>query len=462
MTDEPKKLIEAHLEAHAAQRRLAAGGPFELDDAVRLRLLAEVEKVHGLVMTPVAEAPTPETAPVFQPLFTASAPTAAENSPVPVLVQEELVPATVLQATVQEPVPEVPPAITSLPPEDEALRQTLQAELQRTESPRETVAAEESSGQSAWTMLWTRLAFSFGVVALVGFAAFIVRLQIPADRASGALAKLEPVSEEKAAMAGVALAEATTFDTVASPTTNAGSLAMAGASASAVPLVAANDALPPANPAVPADRDLMRRQLSPAETREQTRSEQAVGRSLAAGAVAPSSAPAQPEPASRPSVVESRTVGGGADSAKAKDERKSEAAQAAPAAPAPVASLPMAAGARPAVLREGSFVQRTVPSGVRRNFQSPRKPDVLTSFRLELVADTVQITDKDGSTYVGRRIGGEGSSRFNAAGASETLGRSVTIDASIAPDEGAGSGDIIRGRISLGSSRWWEFEAVGR
>ena len=47
MSDEPKKLIEAHLEALAAQRRQAAGGVFELDAASQRTLLAEVRRVHG-------------------------------------------------------------------------------------------------------------------------------------------------------------------------------------------------------------------------------------------------------------------------------------------------------------------------------------------------------------------------------------------------------------------------------
>ena len=146
----------------------------------------------------------------------------------------------------------------------------------------------------------------------------------------------------------------------------------------------------------------------------------------------------------------------------AKAERRLAAPRplAAPAAPAtsPTTAGTLGSAAASLDLPEGTFVQREVQSGLRRNIQSPPKPEVLTSFRLVPQGDTVRLIDKDGSVYVGRRIGNGSTVRFTASGINVTLDQSVTVEAVLIPGT-AGGAPFLRGQVRLGARRSWQFEA---
>lgn len=456
MSDEPKKLIEAHLEAHAAQRRLAAGGRFELGEPARSQLLAEVQRVHGLV-----DVAAPVTTPVFQPLL----PQQKHVAPEPVAeVTEQAQPTpqpVVANVVMQTSAPEVAPAVeTPAAEEPVVLKQSVPAESRKPVEP-----AEEFSGPSAWSMLWRRLALSFGAVAMVGIAAFVVRMQIPPDRGDGSMAKLSPMAADKAAE-GLLLAEA--------------SESKAGASepSSAVHrLMAANEVpAPVAAPASSADRELVRRE---APLPEQRTKEDTLGRMPGANAAASAPAP-MPTAGKKMATGETHSA---QDLAKA--ERKSAPAK--PATSAPVLAVGRAtASAPPLTIAEGTFVQREVQSGLRRNLLSPPKPEVLTSFRIVPQGDSIQIIDADGSIYIGKSSATNSGTRFTASGTNVVLGQLVTIEAaSVPPPKAAGGsesrsgemdsvtkakaanaeprrGILLRGRISISAGSSWEFEAQNR
>ncbi len=222
MSDEPKKLIEAHLEALAAQRRQAAGGVFELDAASQRTLLAEVRRVHGL-----DEAAAPIETEIFRPLVPAS------------------------MAVTSEPVEATAPEAA------EALGRDLQAEAPRVDEPARTFAPREAEGPSAWRMLWTRLAFSFGSVALVGLAAFIIRMQFPPELGGASFAKLSTTASDKASSIEPE-AETARSKALADAPKNTDALLRLDAAKPATPLLAANDAAAPMPTTAPAGRSSLR------------------------------------------------------------------------------------------------------------------------------------------------------------------------------------------------------------
>ncbi len=422
MSDEPKKLIEAHLEALAAQRRQAAGGVFELDAASQRTLLAEVRRVHGL-----DEAAAQIEAKIFRPLLPAAMAVAPE------------------------------PVEATAPEAEEALRHNLQAEAPRADEPAKAFAPREAGGLSAWRMLWTRLAFSFGSVALVGLAAFIIRLQFPAEREGSSFARLSATPSDKALPIGPE-AEGTRSKALADAPKNTDALLRLDEAKPAAPLLAANDAAAPMPATAPAGRSSLRPESAP------------VGKSLAASGIqekdkdamaAPSSAAAStPTQAVIPSATESASKK--MDLAENKAERRLAARRplAAPAAPAtnPATAGALGGAAAPLELPEGTFVQREVRSGMRRNIQSPPKPDVLASFRLVPQGDMVRLIDKDGSVYVGRRIASGSTVRFTATGINVTLDQSVTVEAVLIPGTAEGT-PLLRGQVRLDARRSWQFEA---
>lgn len=434
MSDEPKKLIEAHLEALAAQRRQAAGGVFELEAATQRTLLAEVRRVHGL-----NEATAPIEAEIFRPLLPAATPVTSE------------------------------PMEATAPEEAEALRRDLQAETPHEDEPAKIASPREDEGLSAWRMLWTRLAFSFGSVALVGLAAFIIRMQFPAEREGSSFAKLSAIASDKS-LPIEPEAEGTRSKALADASKNTDALLRLDEAKPAAPLLAANDAAAPMPATAPAGRSSLRPEPAPVE------------KSLAASGIqekakdataAPASAPANiPDQAAVPSAPESAVKKTDLAESKATVARqKNELAQAErrQAAPRPLATAaatatsPTTAGAlggaaAPLDLPEGTFVQREVQSGMRRNIQSPPKPEVLTSFRLVPQGDTVRLIDKDGSVYVGRRIASGSTVRFTATGINVTLDQSVTVEAVLIPGTAEGT-PLLRGQVRLGARRSWQFEA---
>ena len=384
MSDEPKKLIEAHLEALAAHRRQAAGGVFEMDEAARRNLLDVVQRVHGLI-----ETPAPAEAEAFVPFMSA----AIEAAPEPVAA--------------------------TVPDEAEALRLALQAEVQRVDEPVKTAALEETEGPSAWRMLWMRLAFSFGTVAVIGLAAFIIRLQIPPERDGQSFAKLSHAASDKT----VALkpdAEVKRSNLLADASMATDSALRLEETRPLSRALAVNDAPRPMPAMAPARRSLAASESAPAAAEKMIASADRTGKAKDIVA-APASAPVLP-PAS------AGTVGG---------------------------------AAAPMELSEGAFTQRAVAAGMRRNFQSPPRPDVLTTFRLVPQSDTVRLIDHDGSVYLGKRTSDGSSFRFSATGNNVTLGQPVTVEATLVPGAD-GSAAVLRGQVSVGARRSWQFEAEGR
>ena len=435
MSDEPPKLIEAHLEALAAQRRQAAGGVFEMGEAAKRTLLGEVERVHGLI-----ETPAPSEAGAFVPFM----PAAIEAAPEPVAA--------------------------TVPDEAEALRLALQAEVQRMDEPVKTAALEEAEGPSAWRMLWMRLAFSFGTVAVIGLAAFIIRLQIPPERDGQSFAKLSQASADKT-IAVNADAEATRSNLLAASSKSADSLGRLDRSQPLATALAVNDPAGPMPSIAPATRSLVRpepaqveRQLSASALNEKAKDLSPVP----APAIPAAPVPAQPQPestAKKMALTESRTTEARQLPEPAKAERRAAAPQPVGAASA-TAAIPTTAGvlggaAVPPELSESLFVQREVPSGMRRNFQSPPKPDVLTTFRLVPQGDTVRLIDQDGSVYLGKRTSSGSPLRFSATGNNVTLGQPVSVEATLIPGTN-GAPAVLRGQVRAGARRSWQFEAEGR
>ncbi len=420
MSDEPKKLIEAHLEAFAAQRRLAAGGVFDLDAATQRTLLAEVRRVHGL-----AEAAAPIEAGIFRPLLPAA------------------------MAVTSEPVE------ATAPEEVQALRRDLQTEVRRVEEPAKVVAPREAEGLSAWRMLWTRLALSFGSVALVGLAALIIRMQFPAEREGSSFAKLSATPSDRTPPIEPN-AEVARSKALADAPKNTDALLRLDEAKSAATLLAANDAVAPVPSTAPAGRSSLRPEPAPVKksltaSGIQEKAEDAVS--------APSSATANtPAQAAAPSAPESAAKK--MDLAQAERRIAQPRPLAAPAAPTtnPTTAGALGGAAAPLDLTEGTFVRREVQSGMRRNIQSPPKPEVLTSFRLVPQGDTVRLIDKDGSVYVGRRIASGSTVRFTATGINLTLGQTVTVEALLIPGTAEGA-PLLRGQVRLGARRSWQFEA---
>lgn len=387
MTDEPKKLIEAHLEALAAQRRQAAGGVFEMGEPAKRTLLGEVQRVHGLIATQA-----PAEAEAFVPFVA----TAIEAAPEPVAA--------------------------TVPDKAETLRLALQAEVQRVEEPVNPVALEAAEGPSAWRMLWVRLAFSFGTVAVIGLAAFIIRLQIPPERAGQSFAKLSQAASEPV-LALKPDAEAPRSNALAANDSPRPTPAMASAKRSlAAPGPAGAEALIAGSDRKEKAKDL-----------------------LAATALAPAAEPA----AKRIGVAES----------KLGEARQMPALTKIESAIAP--AQPGGAAASAADFSEGGFKQRAMAAGMRRNFQSPPKPDVLASFRFVPQGDTVRLIDQDGSVYLGKGSSGDAPLRFSAGGNNVTLDQPVTVEATLIPGTN-GAPAILRGQVSVGARRSWQFEAEGR
>lgn len=119
------------------------------------------------------------------------------------------------------------------------------------------------------------------------------------------------------------------------------------------------------------------------------------------------------------------------------------------------------AAASAADFSEGGFKQRAMAAGMRRNFQSPPKPDVLASFRFVPQGDTVRLIDQDGSVYLGKGSSFDGPLRFSAGGNNVTLDQPVTVQATLIPGTN-GAPAILRGQVSVGARRSWQFEAEGR
>jgi hypothetical protein len=372
----------------------------------------------------------------------------------------------VAEVVAQTAAPEVPPVLKA--PVTDApvvLKQSAPEEIPASETRKTVEPAEEFSGPSAWSMLWRRLALSFGTVALVGIAAFVVRMQVPADRGDGSMAKLSPMVADKASESAL-VAEASDGKTIpAEPS--------AVPAPTATRLVAANEAPAPIMaPGSTADRELARRDTPLTEQRGMARDE-SIGRALGGAAIqtpAPASAPAAPLPTAskKAAVPEARSA-----QDLAKSERKAAPVKPATTAPAPAA--------QPLTIADGTFVQREVQSGLRRNLLSPPKPEVLTSFRIVPQGDAIQVIDADGSVYLGRSVATNSGTRFTASGTNVILGQLVTIEASSAPAPRAnagGEGDpaakgkaanvdqrrgvLLRGRISISAGSSWEFEAQNR
>ena len=435
MSDEPKKLIEAHLEALAAHRRQAAGGVFEMDEAARRNLLDVVQRVHGLIETPApAEA--------FVPFMSA----AIEAAPEPVAA--------------------------TVPDEAEALRLALQAEVQRVDEPVKTAALEETEGPSAWRMLWMRLAFSFGTVAVIGLAAFIIRLQIPPERDGQSFAKLSHAASDRT----VALkpdAEVTRSNLLADASMATDSALRLEETRPLSRALAVNDAPRPMPAMVPARRSLSAPESAPAAAEKMIASANRTGKAkdiVAAPASAPVLPPASaaptPEPAAKkivPAENKLTEVRQMPEPAKAERPNTPPKLVGVASAPAPRAATAGTVGgaAAPVELSEGAFTQRAVAAGMRRNFQSPPRPDVLTTFRLVPQGDTVRLIDQDGSIYLGKRTSDGSSFRFSATGNNVTLGQPVTVEATLVPGAD-GSAAVLRGQVSVGARRSWQFEAEGR
>ncbi len=437
MSDEPKKLIETHLEALAAHRRQSAGGVFEMDEATRRTLLDVVQSVHGLI-----ETPSSADAEAFVPFI----PMAIEPAPEP------------LAATGGH--------------EAEALRLALQAEVQRVDEPVKTAAPEEAEGPSAWRMLWMRLAFSFGTVAVIGLAAFIIRLQIPPERDGQSFAKLSQAASDRT----VALkpdAEVTRSNLLADSSMATDSALRLEEARPLSRALAVNDAPRPMPAMAPARRSLSAPESAPAAAEKMLTSADRTGKAkdiVAAPASAPvlplASAAPSPEPATKkivPAESKLTEVRQMAEPAKAERPNTPPKPVGAASAPVPRAATAGTVGgaAAPTELSEGAFTQRAVAAGMRRNFQSPPRPDVLTTFRLVPLGDTVRLIDQDGSVYLGKRTSSGSPLRFSAAGNNVTLGQPVTVEATLVPGAD-GSAAVLRGQVNVGARRSWQFEAEAR
>ncbi len=366
MPDEPKRRIEAHLEAHAAQRREASGGAFELHDLARARLLAEVR----------ASVPIPTES------GGSSTDTASENTP-------------------------------------------------------------EPSGPSAWRLLWTRLAVCFGSVALLAVATFAVRMSIPTKSREDSLAKLAPASPE----------------------------AVSGARAEQEKHLAAMPAAASISNVVRSrgdDAKLDERRTMSVDARGSLPAPAAVVVTTVPRETAPASPIGGPAASSEPASTSALAMTSSkreviAAAAEPPPETKPTAAP--PATPPPPTEAPAPEPLPPPP--KGSFIRRDVHTGMRRNLLSPPRPDIMASFRVVKQGDTVLIIDADGSVYTGSTVGEPDERRFAVSGINLMLGRNIVVDASAELDNSTdpSTGEtnrlaIVRGRITLGRERWWEFEAV--
>lgn len=431
MSDEPKKLIEAHLEALAAHRRQAAGGAFDMDDAARRTLLGEVQRVHGLVDTPA-----PVAAEAFVPLVPTAIEVAAE------------------------------PLATTVPDEAETMRLALQAEVQRVDEPVNTVARQEAEGLSAWRMLWMRLVISFGTVAVIGLAAFIIRLQIPPERDGQSFAKLSQAASEPV-LAVKPDAGITRSNLLADTSTATDSALRLEEPRQLSRALTANDPARPMPAMAPVRRSISANEPAPAEKMLAAADRKEKAADLAAGpASAPVVPPAPSTPAAEPAAkkivpAENRLTEARAIAVLTQAERPGTPTQPVVAPSAPASTAATGGAAAPSDLAEGAFTQRAAAPGMRRNFQSPPKPDVLASFRLVPQGDTVRLIDQDGSVYLGKRTPGGSLVRFSATGNNVTLDQLVTVEASLIPGPG-GSATILQGQVSVGARRSWQFEAEAR
>ncbi len=323
----------------------------------------------------------------------------------------------------------------------EATRRLLTAEALRVHG-RAAASPASMSSRSAWSLLWTRLAGAFGVIALMGVAVLVLHQTTPKrpSKAELELAKLSLPDMEKAEVTAVPAENLLRFARSAESVPTPESAASTAVSAEGGAALALMDTAPVLAESSSATA------LSRAATKDETVAQPPLG---ATSVPPPAAAPARVQQPSRQTAIAAAV------------EAKQKVA-------APITNGPVVAGsardaAAGALGSEKRFRRVVAKDGLRRNFQSPALPDVLKNFTVSRMGNRLRVVDQDGSVYLGDLDTARQTLMLTGLHrpSGQTLRFSGTIGLLPAGARAESGGDIgfLEGSVSLGERQQWRFRA---